>query len=135
MIARRGHRASRPAAWLAAFAILLQALLLPVAQQPAGIALAGLSDDAIAGLAVAQHLCQAPGDTTPDDPGKAPLDHLQCCALCLSAHVIGGFVPPSAPAVVVNRDYGIVVPTEASLVLPQQRAILRQQPRAPPVLI
>jgi len=136
MIARRGYRAPRPAAWLAVLALLLQALLLPAAQAPAGMTLVAPDGDTIAGLAVAQHLCHTPGDTTPDDPGKPPLDHLQCCALCLAAHAIGGFVPPSAPAVAGDRDYGIAAPIEVTLVLPQQRAILRQQqPRAPPLLI
>ena len=135
MIARRGYRASRPAAWLAVFAILLQGLL-PVAQAPAGIAPAGLDGDIIAGLDIAQNLCHAPGDTTPDDPGKAPLDHQQCCAICLAVHAVGSFAPPPAPTVAVSREYGIIVPTETALVLPQQRSILRrQQPRAPPVLI
>jgi hypothetical protein len=136
MIARRGYRASRPAAWLAAFAILLQALLLPAGQHLAAATPAGLGGDTVAGLDIALNLCHAAGDTTPDDPGKAPLDHEQCCALCLAAHAIGGFTPPAAPVVAVSRDYGIVVPAETALVLPAQRSSLRQQqPRAPPVFI
>ena len=136
MIARRGYRASRPAAWLAAFAILLQALLLPAGLPSGGMIPAGLGGDTVAGLDIAQHLCHAPGDTSPDDPGKAPLDHQQCCALCLAAHAVGSFTPPSAPVVAVSRDYGIVVPTETALILPPQRSASRQQqPRAPPVLI
>src|SRR5579859_7336599 len=135
MIARRGYRTSGPAAWLAIFAILLQALL-PVAQAPAGMAPAGLGGDTIAGLDIAQNLCHAPGDTRRDDPGKAPLDHQQCCAICLAAHAVGSFAPPSAPTVAISRDYGTVVPVEAALILPPLRSNLRQQqPRAPPVLI
>src|SRR5258708_2280927 len=125
MIARRGYRASRPAAWLAAFAILLQ-VLLPIAQSPAATAPAG-HGDTIAGLDIAQNLCHAPGDTTPDDQGPAPADHQQCCDFCLAVHAIGGFVPPSAPAFAVSRKYGIVVPIEAALVLPPARPSLRQQ--------
>jgi hypothetical protein len=135
MIWRRNRKATRPAAWLAMFAVLLQALLLPLGQQPAGMALAGLGGDTIAGLDIAQNLCHALGDTAPDDPGKAPLDHQQCCALCLAAHAVGSFTPPSAPVIAVSRDHGIVVPTATALVLPHQRLTLRQQPRAPPVLI
>jgi len=134
MIARRGYRGSRPAAWLAAFAILLQ-VLLPVAQSPAGMAQTG-PGDTIAGLDIAQHLCHAPGDATPDDQGPAPVDHRQCCDFCLAVHAVGGFPPPSAPAVAINREYGIVVPVEAALILPPLRPGLRQQqPRAPPVFI
>jgi hypothetical protein len=135
MIWRRNRKGTRPAAWLALFAILLQALLPAVAQQPADMTPAGLSGDTVAGLDIAQNLCHSPGDTTPDDPGKAPLDHQQCCAFCLAVHAIGGFVPPTAPAIAVSRDYGIVVPAATTLVLSQQRPTLRQQPRAPPVLI
>jgi len=135
MIWRRNHRRTRPAAWLAVFAILLQALL-PVVQAPAGMAPAGPGGDTIAGLDIAGHLCHAPGDTTPDDHGPAPVDHQQCCDFCLAVHAIGGFAPPSGPVLAVSRDHGIVVPTETALVLPQQRSILRQQqPRAPPILV
>ena len=49
MIWRRNTRGTRPAAWLAVFAILLQALL-PIVQAPAGMAPAGLDGDTIAGL-------------------------------------------------------------------------------------
>jgi hypothetical protein len=134
MITRRGYRASRPAAWLAALAILLQ-VLLPVARSPASMAQAG-HGDTIAGLDIAQNLCHAPGDTSPDDHGPAPADHRQCCDFCLAVHAIGGFAPPSAPAIAVSRDYGIVVPVEAALILPPLPPNLRQQqPRAPPVFI
>jgi hypothetical protein len=132
MICRRNRRATRPAAWLAVFAILLQALL-PGIHHPAGMALAG---DKIAGLDIAQYLCFAPGGTTPDDPAKAPAHHhIPPCALCSSLHAIGGFAPPSAPLIAVSRDYGIVFPTTASLHLTRQRTDSPQQARAPPVLI
>jgi len=135
MIARRGYRALRPAAWLAMLAILLQTLL-PVKQAPAGFAPAGPSGDTIAGLDVALHLCHAPGDSTPDDHAPAPADNQQCCAICLAVHTIGGVAPPSAPAVAVNGEYSVVVPVEAALILPPLRPSLRQQqPRASPVLI
>jgi hypothetical protein len=118
------------------FAILLQALLLPVGQHSAGAAPAGLGGDTIAGLDIAQNLCHSPGDTIPDDPGKAPLDHQDCCALCLAAHAVGSFTPPTAPTIAVSGDYGLVVRAETALDLPAQRAVLRQQqPRAPPILI
>ena len=134
MIARRGYRASRPAAWLAALAILLQ-VLLPITQAPAAMA-QGSPGDTIAGFDIAQHLCHAPGDAAPDDQSPAPADHQQCCDFCLAVHAIGGFAPPSAPALAVSRQYGIVVPVEAALILPPLRAGLRQQqPRAPPVFI
>jgi len=136
MIARRGYRVSRPAAWLAAFAILLQALLLPAGQHLSAMTPASAGGDVIAGLDIAQNLCRAPGETTPDDPGKAPADHQQCCALCLAAHAIASFTPPAAPIVAVGNFHGIVVSTESALVLPPQRSASRQQqPRAPPVLV
>jgi hypothetical protein len=132
MIWRRNTRGTRPAAWLAVFAILLQALL-PGIHHPAGMALAG---DKIAGLDIAQYLCHTPGSTTPDDPGKAPAHHhIPPCALCSSMHAIGGFAPPSAPIIAVSGDYGIVVPTVVTLVLPRRQANATQQARAPPVLI
>jgi Protein of unknown function (DUF2946) len=118
------------------FAILLQALLLPVGQHPAGAEPVGLGGDTIAGFDIAQSLCHSPGDATPDDPGKAPVDHQDCCALCLAAHTVGSFAPPMAPTIAVSRDYGLVVQAETAPDLPAQRVVLRQQqPRAPPSLI
>jgi hypothetical protein len=134
MIWRRNTRATRPAAWLAVFAILLQALL-PVTPASAGIAPAGLGGDTIAGLDIAGHLCHAPGDTAPDDRAPAPLDHQQCCDFCLSVHGVGGFTPPTAPALAVSRDYGLVVTTETALVLPRRQVNAPQQARAPPILV
>ncbi|HEX4505093.1 MAG TPA: DUF2946 family protein [Alphaproteobacteria bacterium] len=132
MIARRRYSALRPAAWLAVLAILLQALL-PIAQSPAASKVPG---GTIAGFDIAQNLCHAPGETTPDDQGRVPVDHQQCCDFCLAVHAIGGFAPPSAPAFAVSRKYGIVVPIEAALILPPARPGLRQQqPRPPPVFI
>jgi len=133
MIARRGYRATRPAAWLAVLAILLQ-VLLPVAQSPAMAQV--VRGDTIAGFDIAQNLCHAPGDTTPDDQSPAPVDHQQCCDFCLAIHTVGGFAPPSAPVVAVSREYGILVPTEtALLLLPLRSSLRQQQPRAPPVFI
>ena len=132
MIWRRNNRGTRPAAWLAVFAILLQALL-PVVRAPA--VMAGPAGDTIAGLDIAAHLCHAPGDTAPDDHGPAPADHQQCCDVCLSVHAIGGFSPPSEPILAVNRDYGVVIPTTATLILPRQQVNSPQQARAPPFLI
>jgi hypothetical protein len=135
MIWRRNSRKTRPAAWLATFAILLQALL-PVAHSPAAMAPTGQGDDVIAGLDLALNLCHAPGDNAPDDHVPAPVDHRQCCDFCLAVHAVGGFGPPSAPEIAVAREYGIVLPVVTALVLPARRSILRQQQaRAPPVLI
>jgi hypothetical protein len=135
MIWRRNNRGTRPAAWLAVFAILLQALL-PVVQAPAGMAApAGPDGDIIAGLDISAHLCHAPGDIAPDDQGPAPVDHQQCCDFCLAVHAIGGFAPPSGPALAVNRDYGVIVPTATTLILPRRQVASPQQARAPPVLI
>ena len=132
MIWRRNNRGTRPAAWLAVFAIVLQALL-PVMQAPAGTMPAG--GDTIAGLDIAGHLCHAAGDPAPDDHGPAPADHRQCCDVCLTVHAIGGFAPPAAPVIAVRRDYGIVVPVAATLVLPRRQVDATQQARAPPILI
>jgi hypothetical protein len=132
MIWRRNTRGTRPAVWLAMFAILLQALL-PGVHHPAGMAFTG---DKIAGLDIAQYLCVAPGSTTPDDPGKAPAHHhIPPCALCASMHAIGGFAPPNAPVIALSRDYGIVVPAAAALDLPRRQVNSTRQARAPPVLI
>jgi hypothetical protein len=132
MIWRRNNKGTRPAAWLAVFAILLQALL-PVARAPAGMA--APSGDTIAGLNIAANLCHALGETAPDDHGPGPVDHQQCCDFCLAVHAIGGFAPPSAPEIAVSREYGLVIPTAATIVLPRQQAGSTQQARAPPVLI
>ena|SRR5271168_3180659 len=134
MIRRRNRKATRPAAWLAMFAILLQALL-PAVHHPAGMALAGVGNDKIAGLDIAQYLCVAPSSTTPDKPGKVPAHHIPPCALCSAVHAIGGFAPPVAPVIAVSREFGIVAPTTTALVPLQQRPTPRQQPRAPPVLV
>lgn len=132
MIRRRNSRGTRPAAWLAVFAILLQALL-PGIHHPAGMALAG---DKIAGLDIAQYLCHTPGSTTPDEPGKAPAhQHIPPCALCSSMHAIGGIAPPVPPVIALSRDYGIVIPAAAALDLPRRQVNSTQQARAPPVLI
>ena len=136
MIARRGHRACRPAAWLALLAILLQVVLLPIGQHPAGAKPAGLDGDTVAGLDIAQNLCRAGGDSVPADPGKAPADHHQCCGLCLAAHALGSFTPPPAPIIAVSHEYNVVAPFEAAFVLPPLKPSLRQQqPRPPPVFI
>jgi hypothetical protein len=131
MIWRRNNRGTRPAAWLAVFAILLQALL-PVVQAPASMV--GPGGDTIAGLDIAAHLCHAPGDNAPDDQGPAPVDHQQCCDFCLAVHAIGGFAPPSGPILAINRNYGVVVPTATTLILPRRQVASPQQARAPPVL-
>ena len=116
------------------FAILLQALL-PAVHHPAGMALAGIDGDKIAGLDIAQYLCLASGNTTPNEHDKAPAHHIPPCALCLAVHAIGGFAPPVAPVIAVCREFGIVAPTTTALVPLQQRPTPRQQPRAPPVLV
>lgn len=114
-------------------AVLLQ-MLLPVAGSPAAVAAA--SSGTIAGLDIAQNLCHGAGDVSPDDQGPAPADHQQCCEFCLAVHAIGGFAPPSAPAIAVRRAFGIVVPLQTALILPPWRPGLRQQqPRPPPVFV
>ncbi len=73
---------SRRGAWLAIFAILLQALL-PVVHHPADMALAGTL-----GFAGAHNLCIAPGGAPvqPAVPDKAPHDHLPACPICQAIH-------------------------------------------------
>jgi hypothetical protein len=132
MMVRR-YRALRPAAWAAVFAILLQALL-PAVHHPAGMAVAGVGGDKIAGLDVVQYLCVAPGSTAPAEPDKAPVRHSQPCALCLAVHAIGGFAPPSGPAVAVDRDHEAVAHMAVALSPSSSpRFSSKQQPRAPPV--
>jgi hypothetical protein len=122
----------RPAAWLAAFAILLQAVL-PLAHHPAGMALAGA-----AGFNEARNLCLAPGSVPApaDAPDKAPAHHLPACALCQAVHAIGGFAPPTATPVLIARRNGAVAYAAAWTAPGAQRRVrASQQPRAPPILV
>ena len=106
-----------------------------VAQSPASTIQSG-QGDTIAGFDIAQNLCHAPGDTTPDDQSPAPIDHQQCCDFCLAVHAAGGFPPPSAPPVAIDRHHSTVVRIEAALIVtPLRQSLRQQQPRAPPVFI
>jgi hypothetical protein len=126
MFLRHRHKAFRRASWLAVFAILLQAIL-PAIHHPAMAAPVGAD--------LARSLCLAPGSTTPADPAKSPAHHLPGCAICMAAHAIGGFVPPTAPVIAIGRDHGFAVPASALIFLPRQWLHIRQQPRAPPILV
>jgi hypothetical protein len=126
----RHRKPNRLAAWLAAFALLLQALL-PALHHPGGMALAGTL-----ALGDAHHLCLAPGGgpVTPGDPGKAPGHHQQDCPICQAMHAIGGFAPPAA--LVLAHDAiaapSVAITEPASPV--SRRSFRPQQPRAPPSL-
>lgn len=126
MITRRNKTATRRASWLALFAILFQALL-PALHHPAMAAPVG--------TAIAHNLCLAPGSTGPSEPEKAPGHHVPACAICAALQTIGGFMPPTAPVLAMDRDYGIVVRVPAQAVLSPQQPHSRQQARAPPTLV
>jgi hypothetical protein len=126
MFFQRRHKALKRASWLAVLAIVLQAIL-PAIHHPAMAAPAGVD--------VARSLCLAPGSIAPTDPAKAPAHHLPGCAICAAMNAVGVFVPPIAPAIGVNRNYGVAAPTSALIFLPRQWLHIRQQPRAPPVLV
>jgi hypothetical protein len=126
MFFQRRHKALKRASWLAIFAILLQAIL-PALHHPAMAAPVGAD--------MARSLCLAPGSTAPADPTKAPAHHLPGCAICAAMHAIGGFVPPTAPAIAISRDFGVAVPASAVMFLPRQWLRNRQQARAPPILV
>jgi hypothetical protein len=131
MTAIRNRRTFRRAAWLAVFALLLQSFI-PAFHHPATMALAGTLS-----LGDAKNLCVAPGSAPvePGDQDKTPHHHLPACAICQAVHAIGGFAPPAPALLVVARDFGTLIPTAPTFVLPFQRPTLRQQPRAPPILI
>jgi hypothetical protein len=125
------HRGSnRRAAWLAALALLAQALL-PALHHPGGMALAGTPS-----LVDARHLCLAPGSApvSPADTDKSPAHHQPACPICQAVHAIGGFAPPAAPTITGQ----IAAPASFSPVEPASPALRptfnRQQPRAPPSL-
>ena len=133
----RNRISLRRTAWIAIFALLLQALL-PAFHHPAGMALAGAlggaSDRTVAALE-SGNLCLAPGSTAPDDPGKAPAHHMPACALCAAMHVIGGFAPPATPVLALSPRSGTIVPPYSAIVLARRLQHARQQPRAPPFLV
>ena len=120
------HKALRQASWLAIFAILLQAIVPPVHH----LAMAGT-----AGRDGAHALCLAPGSVAPQNPGKAPARHIASCDVCAALTVAGGFVPHTATLTTVSRDYGVVVPSSRLIFLVRRWSHVRQQSRAPPVLI
>jgi hypothetical protein len=130
MRAYRHRKPKRLAAWLAAFAIMLQALL-PGLHHPGGMALAGTL-----ALVDAPHLCLAPGSApvSPGDRDKAPGHHQPDCPICQAMHAIGGFPPPTA--LVLAHD-AVAAPSIAKIA-PSSRILGRsfrpQQPRAPPSL-
>ncbi len=137
MIWRRNSKGTRQAAWLALFAILLQALL-PTAHDPASMAAAGPpahNAPTLAGFDVSHYLCLAPGNTAPDDPAKAPAHHILPCALCLVMHSVGGFLPATAAITGAGGGYTLALLALALGFTPRQWFYRRQQPRGPPVLV
>jgi hypothetical protein len=87
------NKQMRPAAWLALFALLFQALL-PLAHHPAGMASMDMAQMDMPGYS-AGNLCMAPG-TAPADPHKDPAHKPPPCPICQTLQMLaGGFVPPS----------------------------------------
>jgi hypothetical protein len=129
MIFRRKYNASRRAAWLAVFAILLQTIV-PALHHPAGMAFGGAPT-----LSYAEHLCVAPGSTpvAPTDPDKGAHHHLPACAICQAVHAIGGFASPDAPSIALAGEFGRFLPVARTELLFPQRAGDFAQPRGPPV--
>jgi hypothetical protein len=123
----RHRKPNRFAAWLAAFALLLQALL-PALHHPGGMALAGTL-----ALGDAQHLCLAPGDA-PADHEKPAGHHQPECPICQAMHAIGGFAPPAVLVLAHEAVAGPSISNIAPASPVSRRSFHPQQPRAPPLL-
>ena len=128
MVFRRRYSASRRAAWLAVFALLLQTLV-PAFHHPASMALGGTL-----ALGEAQHLCLAPGSTpvAPSGEDKVPHHHLPACAICQAVHAIGGFAAPPAPMLAFSGGYTVAALPHFDPAQPRPRLNTHLQPRAPP---
>jgi hypothetical protein len=126
MIWNRSKNATKRASWLAIVAVLLQAIL-PAIHDASAMA-------APSGFDIAHNLCLAPGSTAPGNPDKARHHHLPACALCSAMHIMGGFVPPSVPAIPVRCDFANVQAFAPLVFEARQGLRVRQQPRAPPIL-
>jgi hypothetical protein len=124
----RNRRKTTRGAWIAIFAILLQALL-PLVHHPAGMAMADTLP-----IGSAKNVCIAPGSAPvlPDKPTKTQ-HNPPLCEICQAIHAVGGFPPPAAPVLhIISTVEAIVVPSPSAFAaLPA--AFAPQQPRAPPV--
>jgi len=129
MVRQGRHKTYSRAAWVAAFAMMFQALM-PALHHPAGMAMAGaLSPDATKNICIAA----APGTITPGDHDKSPAPKSGDCPICQAVHAIGGFVPPVGPVLTAASisDVSPLIPTAISV--PLRRSYAAAQPRAPPV--
>ncbi len=124
----RRHSAFRRAAWVAIFAMLLQALI-PALHHPARMAMA----DTLS-LGGGKNLCLAPGGIPANSgaPDKEPHHHLPACAICYALHALGGFAPPQLPAVAILRSSTTGFHPAAVTIVSIRLPYASQQPRAPP---
>ena len=127
-MARSRHSGFRLSAWIAIWAIWVQALL-PIAHHPASMALGQYLADS------EQNLCLsgAGSPISPDD--KGPAHKLPTCPICQAAHAIGGFVPPNLAKLALPLRYAIVSTVLLDIAAPRPLVRAAAQPRGPPFLI
>jgi hypothetical protein len=126
MMARSRHGKFRLSAWIAIWAIWVQALL-PIAHHPASLALGQYLSD------TEHNLCLggAGSPASPDD--KGPAHKLPTCPICQAAHAIGGFVPPNLAEFDLPLHYAIVSAVFLDAPVPRRMARVVAQPRGPPL--
>lgn len=119
-------------AWLGVAALLLQTLapLVPMpAMEVTSLAFGG---PAALCLASADGAKALPGD---HDHDKAPAAKIQPCAICLSLHLLGGFLPPSTETAFVPSSENSVIDRVAEIPALTRWTATGTQPRAPPILV
>lgn len=123
---------SRHGAALALFALLLQALLIPLLHRPPPGSLPG------AALAAAMAHCTAEGDRAPDS-NPHPARHLPAgaklpkCPVCLSLQWTGIYLPPSRIVVLFEPPAASALPLPVLTEPMPRRTVAGPQPRAPPL--
>ena len=127
---RARHRRHRRTARLAVIAMLLQ-VLIPALHHPASMAMAEML---VPGGAANLCLASTGALVQPGMPDKVPVRHLPTCAICQAVHAIGGFQPPSAPALVASDFAPVDFSPPAPMSAPVRPMLSDQQPRAPPAL-
>lgn len=123
---------NRHGAALALFALLLQALLIPLLHRPLPGSLPGATS------AVAIIHCTADGDHAPDS-NPHPARHLPAgsklpiCPVCLSLQWAGTYLPPSRIVILFEPPAGSALPLPALMEPMPRRTAAGPQPRAPPL--
>jgi Protein of unknown function (DUF2946) len=123
-MARSRHGRFRLSAWIAIWAIWVQALL-PIAHHPASLAMGQYLAD------TGHNLCLS-STGSPANPDKGPVHKLPACPICQAAHAIGGFVPPDLTELDLPLRYAIVSAVLLDVPVPRRLARIAAQPRGPP---